>query len=251
MTSLRELGLTEYEEKVYLTLLKHGSLTGGKTSKLSQVPHGRTYEVLHKLAQKGFVSVLEVKPKIFKAVDLKTAVSSEINHQIDKLHKLENLIPKELKDQEHFPLEKKIDQHISIFSGKKNMEKVIADTIKKSKKYVKTMYTYEQDPISVHRLQNHAIKRKVKIQHIATKLTRQGIKWMKRDIKRGIQVRYYPVEELRLTVRDGKVSFQTMINPRNPKDRITILIESKELTQGLEHYFDELWKKAQKIEEIK
>jgi len=251
MTSLREIGLTEYEEKIYLTLLKQGTLTGGQVSKLSKVPHGRTYEVLNNLAEKGFVSVLPIKPKIFKAVDPKIAINSTINNQINDLHELGKIIPSQLKAYNPLPKRKKNDQHISILAGRKNMINIIINSINCAQKYIKTMYTYELDPHGMVRVQNEALKRGVKIKQIATKLTRQGLKWMRRDIKRGIQVRYYPVEELRFTVRDGTTSFQTMLNPRNPKDRITILAESLEFTQAFEHYFDVLWKKSTKIENIK
>ena len=107
MTSLREIGLTEYEEKIYLTLLKQGTLTGGQVSKLSKVPHGRTYEVLNNLAEKGFVSVLPIKPKIFKAVDPKIAINSTINNQINDLHELGKIIPSQLKAYNPLPKTKK------------------------------------------------------------------------------------------------------------------------------------------------
>lgn len=252
MSQLREIGLTEYEEKIYLTLLKEGSLTGGKVSSLSKVPHGRTYEVLQRLSKKGFVSILPIKPKIFKAIDPKIAIKELIEENIRNLQELVLTVPKELqKLTQTRIIKERVGEMITIVSGKENMQKIIKNSIDSAENYVKSMFTYEFEPYSMMRAQDAAMKRGVTIKHIATKLTKQGIVWMKRDIKRGIDVRYYPVEELRITVRDGIDSFQTMLNPRNPKDRVTIFIESSELTKALEHYFDKLWKKAKKIEDIK
>ncbi|MFH1398648.1 MAG: helix-turn-helix domain-containing protein [Candidatus Woesearchaeota archaeon] len=251
MGELRELGLTEYEEKVYMTLLKEGSLTGGKVSRLSGVPHGRTYEVLNSLAKKGFVSILPIKPKLFKAVSPEIAVREYIHDKIAGLHRLADTVPSELQKVKEVQIaEKWLGENITIVSGKDNMLKIIKNSIVTSKKYVKSMFTYELEPFQVIQAQQEAIKRGVKIRYIATKLTTKGLEMMKRDIARGIDVRYFPVQELRISIRDGVDSFQTFVNPINPKDRITIFVESQELTNALEHYFDTLWRKAKKVEKI-
>lgn len=252
MTKLRDLGLTEYEEKVYLTLLKEGSLTGGKVSKLSKVPHGRTYEVLISLADKGFVSIMPIKPKVFKALDPKIAVKHLLNEKIIELDELAKSVPVELERLKKVKARKPtVGEKITIVSGKENMLRVIAHNIETAEKYIKSMFTYELESFSIIRAEDEALKRGVKIKHVATKLTPEGLKRMKRDIKKGIDVRYYPIEELRVSIRDGIDSSQGIINPKNPKERMTIFIESKELTKALEHYFDSIWRKAKKIEGIK
>lgn len=252
MTELREIGLTEYEEKIYMTLLREGSLTGGQASKLSKVPHGRTYEVLHTLAQKGFVSILPIKPKIFKAVDPKIAVKEYIDNKTHRLNEIAQSMPHELQRLKDVQIKKEwLGEKITIVSGKANMLKIIKNSIDTAEKYTKTMYTYEIKDYPINRSQDAAIKRGVKVKHIATLMTHQGLKWMKEDIKRGVKVKYYPVQELRITVRDGIDSFQTLVNPGKSKDRITMIIESQELTKALELYFDSIWRKAKKIGDIK
>lgn len=252
MSELREIGLTEYEEKIYLTLLKEGSLTGGQVSRLSNVPHGRTYEVLQHLARKGFVSILPIKPKLFKAVEPKIAVKEHIDQKISRLQNMATSMPAELQRLKETQIKpKEVDENITIVAGKENMLKIIKHQIETSEKYVKQMFTYEFEPYPVIQATQIAISRGIKFKNLATKLTKDGLERMKKDIERGVEVRYYPVQELRLSVKDGVSSIQTMLNPANPKDRITILIESEELTQALEHYFDILWKKAKKIGEIK
>ena len=61
----------------------------------------------------------------------------------------------------------------------------------------------------------------------------------------GVKVRYYPVSQLRIAIKDGIESAQTIVNPNDLTDRTTIVIASIELTRALEHYFDVVWKKAE------
>ena len=69
--TLKKLGLTDYEIKVYITLMEYGSLTGREISIKSGVPQGRTYDILSKLEEIGLVSILPRKPKIFRAKNQK------------------------------------------------------------------------------------------------------------------------------------------------------------------------------------
>ena len=46
MTTLLNIGFTEYEVKVYKTLLQHNNLSATEVSELSNVPRGRIYNIL-------------------------------------------------------------------------------------------------------------------------------------------------------------------------------------------------------------
>jgi sugar-specific transcriptional regulator TrmB len=51
------IGLTEYEAKVYVAMVKHGEQTASDLSKNAKVPRGRIYDVLERLAQRGFCTL--------------------------------------------------------------------------------------------------------------------------------------------------------------------------------------------------
>ncbi|MFC1697389.1 TrmB family transcriptional regulator [Nanoarchaeota archaeon] len=53
---LKQLGFTNGEEKVYLSLLKLGASTTGPIAKESNVSRSKLYEILEKLSRKGIVS---------------------------------------------------------------------------------------------------------------------------------------------------------------------------------------------------
>jgi len=60
---LSELGLSAYEAKVYLALLKHYPAGAYEIGRTSGVPTSKIYEVLHKLVEKGILLFLDEQGK--------------------------------------------------------------------------------------------------------------------------------------------------------------------------------------------
>jgi len=56
---LRELGLTEYETKIYLTLLEIGESSTGNILNKSGINSGKIYQILESLKDKGFVGEIK------------------------------------------------------------------------------------------------------------------------------------------------------------------------------------------------
>jgi len=66
--ALQLLGLTCYEAKAYLALIRTGPVSGGKLAFYSHVPRPKLYGTLRGLEQKGLVHVAPSKPETFTAV---------------------------------------------------------------------------------------------------------------------------------------------------------------------------------------
>jgi len=66
---LQKVGLTEYEAKVYLSLLKDHLNSATKLSEKSGVPRTKIYQVLESLEHKGWIRIYSGIPLLFKAVD--------------------------------------------------------------------------------------------------------------------------------------------------------------------------------------
>lgn len=60
--TLREVGLTEYETKSYLTLLERGTMTASEVSQHGGVPYSKIYETLNSLERKGWIEVEQGRP---------------------------------------------------------------------------------------------------------------------------------------------------------------------------------------------
>ncbi len=69
---LQQIGLTDYETKVYLALLSKGQMSAYELAEKAGLYRQVTYDSLKRLMEKGFVSsVVEGKTKLFKAIDPK------------------------------------------------------------------------------------------------------------------------------------------------------------------------------------
>ena len=75
MATLRDLGLSEYESRVYRSLLETGATTAKELSRASEVPMGRIYDVLNSLETHDLVrSQTASRPKKYVAVEPDTAL---------------------------------------------------------------------------------------------------------------------------------------------------------------------------------
>jgi sugar-specific transcriptional regulator TrmB len=66
--ALQLLGLTPYEAKAYLALIRTGPVSAGKLAFYAHVPRSKLYGTLRGLEQKGLVHVAPSKPETFTAV---------------------------------------------------------------------------------------------------------------------------------------------------------------------------------------
>ena len=66
--SLRKVGLTEYESRVYLSLLQANFSSATLLAKESGVPRTKIYSVLESLRNKGWIKIYSGSPLLFKAI---------------------------------------------------------------------------------------------------------------------------------------------------------------------------------------
>jgi predicted transcriptional regulator len=65
---LEQIGLTDYESKIYLSLLSHGQISAYELAEKAGLYRQVVYDSLKRLEEKGFVSsVIDGKTKLFKA----------------------------------------------------------------------------------------------------------------------------------------------------------------------------------------
>ncbi len=85
---MTDIGLTEYEAKVYVNLLKRDTFTAAEIANASGVPRSKVYEILKHLCEKSFVT------EILGRVKKYTAVSPEQGFAILKKQQEEEFIKK-------------------------------------------------------------------------------------------------------------------------------------------------------------
>lgn len=245
-SELQRIGLNGYEAKVYLALVRSGPLTGKLLSEKSTVPQSKIYEVLYRLADKKFVSILEVRPRSFKAIDPTIAIPHFLRAKKEELEKWEKEITEEIGKEKRVVAEK-TEELITVYRGEKNTHPLVLNKFVTAQKYIKEMITFEYIPASVEREIKKSLGRGVKIKMLATMKNRENVLLIKKIKKLGVKVKYYPIQELRFSIKDGVESYQMIVNPKNLLDRISLVIESTEFTKAIEHYFDYLWRKAELV----
>jgi sugar-specific transcriptional regulator TrmB len=67
IAAIRRLGLTEYEARIYLTLIKMGPIKASELSFFAQVPRTKTYGAVKLLVQKNLVRIIPGKPELYAA----------------------------------------------------------------------------------------------------------------------------------------------------------------------------------------
>ncbi|SEW25244.1 TrmB family transcriptional regulator [Natrinema salifodinae] len=73
VTSLEELGLTEYEARCFVALTRISKGTAKEVSQVADIPRSRVYDTIERLDRKGLVSVQQTEPREYKAVSVETA----------------------------------------------------------------------------------------------------------------------------------------------------------------------------------
>jgi HTH-type transcriptional regulator, sugar sensing transcriptional regulator len=86
---LVELGLTSYEAKVYLALMRRDSLAAADVAGLARVPRQRVYDVLASLVRKGLASQRPGPPAKYSAVAPDLAIERLVRERRDELARLE------------------------------------------------------------------------------------------------------------------------------------------------------------------
>lgn len=96
--ALKELGLTGYEIKAYISLLEFGTMTAAETSRRSGVPYSKIHEVLAGLEGKGWVESEHSRPSRFYPKSPSTALETikmklETERRRNEEHVMSELIP--------------------------------------------------------------------------------------------------------------------------------------------------------------
>jgi sugar-specific transcriptional regulator TrmB len=63
--ALRRLGLTEYEARIYLVLVRMGPIKASEISFFGQIPRTKTYGAIKELERKGLVNIMPGKPEVY------------------------------------------------------------------------------------------------------------------------------------------------------------------------------------------
>lgn len=240
--SLKQIGLTKGEIKVYLSLLELGSTTTGKITKKSKVSGSKVYEILERLQDKGLISsVIKNNVKYFE--------SSSPEKILDYLNEKEEIIEREKKEiRKIIPdliLRKNNTKKSEVkvftgFEGIKTANQDIIDSLKKGEEWLSMGLTSQPKSWEIYftNKQKERAKKGIKHRHLLNerykslyqtrkKLPHTQFKFLSKDFEMPTSIEIYKNKVLIF-----------ILSKENP---LGIMIESKDVHNSFKKYFDVLW----------
>ena len=245
---LGRAGLTEGECKVNLALLETGQTSITDIIKKSGVSTSKSYDILHRLEEKGLVSHAIIRNvKHFKAANPQRLMEilNEKKNNLDKaINQIENIIPKLLAKQKT----KEGDEEAEVFVGMKGLISVFNEETEWMKKTKKSSYVIGATKGGLagkkideffRRLQQKRDKAKLKTYFIFNEANRGKFPYLEKS-------EYCFIKYIKVG------SEMTSINIFNNKTVIAIyskqpflfIIKSKGAANDFRGYFQVLWKQG-------
>ncbi|MDD5191729.1 MAG: helix-turn-helix domain-containing protein [Candidatus Nanoarchaeia archaeon] len=236
--SLKTLGLTEGEVKVYSAILNLGTATINKIHEKTGLERRTIYDVINKLIEKGFVSyTLQDKRKVYQCSP-PNKLFEEARKRQEELKEFEKQIP----EIEKIFRSKKPEIKAETFRGEEGIKAVWEDMLNSNAVYWigSGRYVPKMFPIFFIHWNKRRIKKKVKWFNLLRHEMRKEIEIMPLEY-----IKFLPKEfsgNPTVTAIYGNKVAQFLFGDF----LFVFLIESKELAENYKRYFNYLWKLAKK-----
>lgn len=245
---LSELGLSNYEAKVYLVLISKGPLTAFEISEASKIPYSKVYETINKLKFKNMVEVsFESRHKKFKAVNLANAVQRLIKKREEEIFKLKDKAKEISQLIEKQIFSRNSEGRIWLSQGNREFLERVSFMVDKANSYA---YGITRKFSRIAELDEEIIRaarRGVKIKLLGTakfdKISLARAQWY---IANNIQIRLLELEvQPRICLIDDK---EVCIRIDSENDSEFIWSDNQSLVNLAKTYFELLWEKAEDFE---
>jgi len=230
---LRELGLSEKEIKVYLTLLGLGQSTVNAVAKRSELNRVTCYDILRYLKEKGLVGyVIKSGVRYFEA--------AEPQKLLGDLHEKEQKLKSVLPELEALKKAVKEKPSLELFEGLAGIKTVVEDVLKEKKES-----WFIADPNFIDALQYyfpHFIKKKRKLGLFSKVITldcKRMRTYKKKSPKKYVDLRFIK-ERLPTTkiIYGNKVAILTF----EKENSVGVILENKQIADAERKLFNLLWK---------
>lgn len=232
--TLENLGFTQNEIKVYLTLNDHGSNKAGKIAKFAKIDRSSCYNALKTLLEKGLASYVIIgKIKWFQATGPKRLLDYVKEQEED----IKLILP--FLDQRHKA--SKIEGQVRLFKGIKGIKSIFLDIISTGE----NNYVFGSEGQFSERMPQFAQQfvRMKKENKIKTKVIQRKGRGDPKDNTVEYRVFQDDVQSPAVTnIYGDKIAI--IIWTDEPEG---ILIENKSAARAYKSYFDFMWKNAKKM----
>jgi sugar-specific transcriptional regulator TrmB len=243
--SLREIGLTDGEARVYMALLELGSTTTGKITKACGISGSKVYEVLDRLMNKGLANfIVKNGVKHFEAASPERILDylDEKGKQIEnEKASVKKIIPGLiLKQKDARKSEAKVFMG---FEGLKTANEDIIRALKKGEEWLSMGLTEQPKAWEIYFTKRQKERAEKGIVH--KHLLNMKYKALYRQRKKLPHTEYRLLpKELEMPTSTEIYANKVMIMILSKESPMAIMIENKDVAQSFRKYFYALWKSS-------
>ncbi len=246
---LDKLDLGSYEKEAILFLSSIKNANANMIYKNSKIPKGRIYSVLNSLVESGFVKIIPTNPKRYEIDNIKRSIKDYLEKKRDLIGKsITEVDTLEVKPKQ-FDLDKNAPS-VYAFSGREEHLNALISLRNNAKSRLIQVAPIFTGTFASNLSLYKALNRRIKVKIITTSITKENKKNINECLRLGAEIRILNSSDLvYFLVKDTDEFILGMENYKNKEERLNIISRNKGLLLVLEQYFENLWKKAQKIEE--
>ena len=244
---LKQLGLNRYEQAIYLTLLERGKMDAKQIARFSEVPITAVYPNLKNLEQKGLIQTIQGEINLFEATNPETALKGLVNKKIKTLNETQKQLLPLLNAKQHQKELTSLVNPVELLQGSESSKEVTKQFAERSKKSLHILGWRLQSK-KAHLLNElrHAVERGTAVKIIFSQINSDVKKFAKFYVNAGIQVKYFPIQNFSITIRDRE-ECKITLKSNQMIERAVIHIQDNDLSKALDDYFQTIWNKAEKI----
>jgi sugar-specific transcriptional regulator TrmB len=230
--TLKELGLTEHEAKVYLALLELGPSLAGQISGKTGIHRRNVYDITERLIKKGIIGyVIKNNRRLFEAVNPDKFLSilkekqSELEESLPELR----LLYKKTKEK----------QETNFYKGTEGLKTVFQDQLEENKEVLilgASHSAFEILPFYFKWYDIDRKKKKIRARIIASEPLKKSIPLA--------EIRYLPqkyANPLAINIYKDKVAIILW-----KKEPLAVVIKNSEIADSYRMYFELMWRAAKK-----
>ena len=256
-----ELGLTEYEAKVYQSLLLKQTISASDLVIMSGVPRGRIYDAINQLIRKGFCITVPGTFKKFKAENPETAIRNIIEQQKKKEQTFLDIA---MKLQAKFNSQKESTStfdYINVLTSKQSQINKFQELEESAKNFI---LTFSKRPYAINTASMKEIREFSKPQR---KIIKRGVKtkgiyevgsdndenfeiWIRYFQEIGEEIRICRELPLKMLISDEcKVMLSLRSEHPDKFNLLSMVVEHSDLTNALIKLFYFYWNSSYSIDE--
>jgi sugar-specific transcriptional regulator TrmB len=239
--TLKKLGMTDNEIKLYLALLSSGPVASGEIIKKTEFQSSVVFHLLDKLIDKGFVGyVSENKKKIYSAAN-PSIFKGLIQEKEEELKKIKTELDKEIINLEKEQSKEKEETNITVLKGAKGIQNIFNDMLNNSKEF--WTYSRREDFGKIMPKYREYFKEMM----IAKKIKHKAIITDEKIQKSypNQEQRYFPKEyatPIGIELYNDKV----LIIIWDAEPPIAIVLEGEKISKSFKSMYKSMWNQAKK-----